>query len=287
MDPNNIHLPVTVVDTKTKRLFRLDRFLGKGTSGSVFECTVLETGLKHAIKVIGKEQLQNSEEVDEMWNEIKVHGSLKHTNICGFVDSFEDDENYYILMELCNNGSLQNRLNQNKRKGLDESEVKRIMMQLIQAVQFMHDKNIMHHDLKPDNIFLDQEGNVKLGDFGLAVQLASSDETLIYQAGTHLFMAPEMIEWKRHSFEADIWSLGVILYCLLTGKCPFRGVFQMLFQRIVKGEYKFPDTMSFDAKDLISSMLQADPADRPSLEEISCHEFFTGISSGVKRQRFE
>lgn len=196
--------------------------------------------------------------------EIKIHRSLKHKHICEYKHFFEDKNNCYILLELCHNQSMNELLK--RRKRLTEPEVKYYLSQLLQSVLFMHQQNVIHRDLKLGNLFLDKQLRIKVGDFGLASKLSASDEKRRTICGTPNYIAPEVIdgdkEKRGHSFEVDVWSMGVIFYTLLIGKPPYESKdVKSTYQRILRNEYSFPShiPISQDARDLIANMLQTRP----------------------------
>eukprot|EP00978_Attheya_sp_CCMP212_P007793 scaffold18143_cov49-Attheya_sp.AAC.2 len=163
----------------------------------------------------------------------------------------------------------------------------RARQKLIQAIRYMHENNVIHRDLKLGNLFLDKLVNIKVGDLGLATRLETSDEKRKTICGTPNYIAPEVIEGDKekrgHSFEVDIWSMGVIIFTCLVGKPPYESKdVKATYQRILANDYKFPSEVqiSHQAKDLISSMLQTNPGKRPTLDEITVHPFFT--KSGMK-----
>jgi len=169
-----------------------------------------------------------------------------------------------------------------RRKRLTEPEVKYYLSQILLSVQYMHKLNVIHRDLKLGNLFLDKQLRVKVGDFGLATKLSASDEKRKTICGTPNYIAPEVIEGDKekrgHSFEVDVWSMGVICYTLLVGKPPYESKdVKSTYQRILRNEYSFPShiPISEHARHLISSMLQTRPDQRPSLETIIDHPFFT------------
>ena len=172
-----------------------------------------------------------------------------------------------------------------RRKRLTEPETAYFMRQLLEATKYIHDQLVIHRDLKLGNLFLDKNMNIKVGDLGLATKLESADEIRKTICGTPNYIAPEVIQGDRatrgHSFQVDIWSMGVIMYTCLVGKPPYEAKdVKATYQRIMANAYSFPKNIpiSDDAKDLIVSMLQSKPADRPTLNQIAFHPFLNSHS---------
>lgn len=166
-------------------------------------------------------------------------------------------------------------------KRLSEPEAGYYLAQILDGVRYLHGRNIVHRDLKPGNLLLTDTLSVKIGDFGLAKQLTYKEEMLFLTVGTPNYVAPEILTPGEvgYSFPVDIWSMGCLLYKLLTGKCPFEtSSVETTYSRIRDGIFYFPDRvkMSDNAKDLIHHMLTKDPTQRITLEEIAQHAFFDG-----------
>ena len=208
-------------------------------------------------------------------SEIKIHRSINNVNVCHFKHFFEDSENVYILLELCQNQSLNELLK--RRKRLHELEVQCYTTQIISALKYLHSHRIIHRDLKLGNLFLNEKMEIKLGDFGLATKLDFDGEKKRTICGTPNYIAPEVLEGKSgHSYEVDIWSLGVIIYTLIIGKPPFETTdVKATYRRIRQNNYSFPETCSISdsARNLITLILNGDPRKRPNLQEIMNHEF--------------
>ena len=156
-----------------------------------------------------------------------------------------------------------------RRRRLTEPEAAYFMLQMIQAVQYMHGNFVIHRDLKLGNLFLDKNVSIKVGDFGLATRLETEDEKRQTICGTPNYIAPEVIQGSKeergHSFEVDVWSMGVILFTILVGKPPYEAKdVKSTYQRILANEYHFPShiRVSEESKDLITNMLQSNPTDR-------------------------
>ena len=219
-----------------------------------------------------KEIIKNKSSYDRIKNEIDIYEYLKHDNIVNQKEHFIYNDTQYLIFEFCENRDLSHLID--KRKKLKEIEVQYYITQLIQALIHLHDRNIVHRDLKLGNIFLTGKMELKLGDFGLAKKLSFRDEKISERVGTPAYMAPEILENMGYSLEVDIWSLGVIMYYLIIGKLPFNKPNQEDIKRV---SYTFPKKaiISRAAKNLIEQILVKDPKERPSLKQILRHDFFT------------
>ena len=217
-----------------------------------------------------KEIIKDKSSYDRIKNEIDIYEYLKHDNIVNQKEHFIYNDTQYLIFEFCENRDLSHLID--KRKKLKEIEVQYYITQLIQALIHLHDRNIVHRDLKLGNIFLTGKMELKLGDFGLAKKLSFRDEKISEMVGTPAYMAPEIFENMGYSLEVDIWSLGVIMYYIIIGKLPFNKQNQEDIKRV-----SFPKKaiISRAAKSLIEQILVKDPKERPSLKQILRHDFFT------------
>jgi len=262
-------------DVQTRKYFK-GRLLGKGGFAKCYEFTCSENKKIFAAKVVAKSGLVKSRAKQKLISEIKIHKSLHHPQIVAFEHYFEDTENVYILLEMCQNQTLNELLK--RRKRLTEIEVQCYIVQLIKALKYLHSHRVIHRDLKLGNLFLTEKMELKVGDFGLATKLDFEGERKRTVCGTPNYIAPEILDGKTgHSYEVDIWSLGVIIYTLIIGKPPFetRDV-KTTYKRIKMNAYTFPESaiISEAAKNLISQILVLDPAKRPTLDQILTHDFF-------------
>ncbi|TFY51546.1 hypothetical protein EVJ58_g10508, partial [Rhodofomes roseus] len=241
-------------------------------------------GGRVACKVVTKSSLKTKKAKTKLYAEIKIHRSLDHPNIVNFQECFEDDDNVYMTLELCHNGSLMDMLR--RRRRFTEPESRFFMVQLIGACQYMHTHQVIHRDLKLGNIFLDRNMNVKVGDFGLAALIENPGERKKTICGTPNYIAPEVLfdTANGHSFEVDTWSIGVILYTLVVGRPPFQTKdVKAIYKRIRDNEYDFPEdrAVSPQVRELVQLILTPDPQQRPTLHEIVDHAWFTsGIVPG-------
>ena len=252
------------------------KFLGKGGFAKCYEMKRVDNGRIFAAKVFDKKGLSNGRSKKKLINEIKIHKKLNNPNIVGFEKFFEDKDNVYILLELCSNQTLNELVKRRKRLG--ELEVQCYSLQIIRALKYIHNHRIIHRDLKLGNLFLTSKLELKLGDFGLAAKLEYDGQRRKTVCGTPNYVAPEILEKKNgHSYEVDIWSLGVVIYTMLFGTPPFDANDEKIICKKIKmNSYKFPDNIKVDpsAKKLISSLLNLDPSKRPSLDAIVDHDFF-------------
>jgi len=261
--------PSTIIQEKviedngnvTYKKYKKGKFLGKGGFAKVYEITDLETKITDAVKIVEKASLKKTKAKQKLMSEIKIHNSLHHDGIVKFKKYFEDKENVYIILELCPNSSLNDIVK--RRKRLTEPEVKFYFYQLIVASQYMHDNSIIHRDLKLGNLFCGNKMKLKIGDFGLATKVSFQGEKKRTICGTPNYIAPEVLSSKiGHSYEVDLWSIGVILYTMLVGRPPFEtSNVKTTYKRIKMNFYTFPDhiTISREAKDLVQQLLKKEP----------------------------
>jgi len=170
-------------------------------------------------------RVPGADERFKFFGELSVHKTMQHPNVVRFVEVFEDDDNIYMILELCHNKSLMDMLR--RRKRFTEPETRFFILQLLGALKYMHGKRVIHRDLKLGNIFLDANMNIKIGDFGLAALLVDENERKKTICGTPNYIAPEVLfdggkNGEGHSFEVDLWGVGVIMYAMLVGKPPFQ-----------------------------------------------------------------
>ena len=278
-DPNSAVVEEKIIkvtgDVQIRKYYK-GRLLGKGGFAKCYEFNCAENKKVFAGKVIAKSSLVKSRAKQKLISEIKIHKSLHHPQIVAFEHYFEDTENVYILLEICQNQTLNDLLK--RRKRLTELEVQCYIVQLIKALKYLHSHRVIHRDLKLGNLFLTDKMELKVGDFGLATKLDFEGERKRTVCGTPNYIAPEILDGKAgHSYEVDIWSLGVIIYTLIIGKPPFetRDV-KTTYKKIKMNAYSFPETaiISEAAKNLISQILVTDPSKRPSLDQILIHDFF-------------
>ena len=246
------------------------RLLGKGGFAKCYEATHVDTKEKLAVKVISKASLEKPKTRQKLKTEIKIHRSITHRHIVRFHKYFEDNRNVYIMMELCKGQTL---MEQSNRKGrFSEEETAYLLHQCLLSLKHMHAQGIIHRDLKLGNIMLSADNEVKVGDFGLAAKVDHIGEKRRTLCGTPNYIAPEILQNGHiHSFEVDVWTVGIIMYAMLCGKPPFQtSDVKTTYGRIKRCSYSFPPhvALSREAKGMIARILQVNPDARPSVQEL-------------------
>jgi len=268
-DDRKIEIPDIVIDPRNpcKKKFQRGKFLGRGGFAKCYELKNFSTGEVLAGKVIAKSQLKKSDQKEKICQEITIHRSLKHKHVVGFHDYFEDNNHIYIILEICNKRSLMEM--SKRRKVLTEPEIRYMVKQIALACDYLHDLKIIHRDLKLGNLFLNDNMEIKVGDFGLATKVQACGERKLTLCGTPNYIAPEVLLKKGHSYEVDIWSLGCIVYTLIVGKPPFEtNDLKDTYKRIRYNTYTFPPNINVEIQVFIQKMLQSNPTDRPTMKDV-------------------
>ncbi|KAF2296414.1 hypothetical protein P3X46_014468 [Hevea brasiliensis] len=245
------------------------RLLGQGNFAKVYYARNLKTGQSVAIKVIEKEKILKVGLIDQIKREISVMKLVKHPNVLQLYEVMASKTKIYFVIEYAKGGELFKKVAKGKLK---EDVARNYFLQLVSAVDFCHSRGVYHRDLKPENLLLDENGILKVSDFGLSalVESNSQDCLLHTTCGTPAYVAPEVISRKGYNgAKADIWSSGVILYVLLAGFLPFHDAnLIFLYRKITKAEYKCPDWFCPEVRKLVSKMLDPNPNTRISIAKI-------------------
>ncbi|XP_070566252.1 serine/threonine-protein kinase PLK1-like [Ptychodera flava] len=272
-DPRLKEIPDIVVDPTNNKRYMKGRFLGKGGFAKCYEMTDVDTQQIFACKIVPKALLVKPHQKDKMTMEIAIHRSLNHPHVVGFHGFFEDKDFVFVLLELCRRRSLMEL--HKRRKAVTEPETRYFMRQILLATVYIHKQKVIHRDLKLGNLFLNDQMDIKIGDFGLATRVDYDGERKKTLCGTPNYIAPEVLYKKGHSYEVDTWSIGCILYTLLVGKPPFETTcLKDTYARIKKNEYYIPSRISPQARFLIQKLLRSDPSERPTIQGILDDEFF-------------
>ncbi|KAG8014150.1 Serine/threonine-protein kinase PLK3 [Nibea albiflora] len=267
-------LAQVVTDSKTGRSYSKGKLLGKGGFARCYEMTDLTNNKMYAVKVIPQSRVSKPHQRDKITNEIELHKTLSHKHVVKFSHHFEDQENIYIFLELCSRKSLAHIWK--ARHTLTEPEVRYYLRQIISGLKYLHSRGILHRDLKLGNFFVNENMELRLGDFGLAAKLETVEQRKKTICGTPNYLAPEVLNRQGHGTESDVWSLGCVMYTLMCGNPPFETLdLKETYKCIKEVRYNLPSTLSPAAQKLITGILQKNPSDRFSLDQILNHEFFT------------
>uniref|UniRef100_A0A670XTK3 Serine/threonine-protein kinase PLK n=1 Tax=Pseudonaja textilis TaxID=8673 RepID=A0A670XTK3_PSETE len=274
-EPSRPAEPSRVIrDPVTGRSYSKGRLLGKGGFARCYEATDLSSNTTYAVKVIPHSRVAKPHQREKIINEIELHRDLHHKHIVKFSHHFEDADNIYIFLEHCSRKSLAHIWK--SRHTLLESEVRYYLKQIISALKYLHLKGILHRDLKLGNFFINDNMELKVGDFGLAARQEPADQRKKTICGTPNYLAPEVLLRQGHGPESDVWSLGCVMYTLLCGYPPFETSDLKETYRCIKYVvYTLPPFLSASAKNLLTGILKRNPEERFTLEEILDHEFFT------------
>ncbi|XP_029922166.1 MAP/microtubule affinity-regulating kinase 4 isoform X2 [Myripristis murdjan] len=246
--------------------YRLLKTIGKGNFAKVKLARHILTGREVAIKIIDKTQL-NPTSLQKLFREVRIMKSLNHPNIVQLFEVIETEKTLYLIMEYASGGEVFDYLVSHGR--MKEKEARAKFRQIVSAVHYCHQKNIVHRDLKAENLLLDADSNVKIADFGFSNEFTMGSKLDTF-CGSPPYAAPELFQGKKYDGpEVDIWSLGVILYTLVSGSLPFDGQnLKELRERVLRGKYRVPFYMSTDCEGILRRFLVLNPAKRCTLEQI-------------------
>jgi polo-like kinase 1 len=265
--------PSIIKDSANNVQYKRNAFLGKGAFGKCYQITDTMNGNVYAGKFVSKKVVQKHKMKEKLVQEISIHRTLNHKHVVAFYGFFEDEMYVYIVLELCQKRSMAELVK--RRKFITEPEVRYYLKQVLSAVQYLHEKNIIHRDLKLANLFINHEMNVKIGDFGLATQIENGEKKKTI-CGTPNYIAPEILEKTGHGHEVDVWSVGCIIFTLLVGKPPFETTtLEETYCRIRQCKYCIPMTLSTRATDVIKRILVKNPSARPTVNDLIQDPFFT------------
>lgn len=279
-EKSDVHADVTTPRSVGLDDFEVLKVVGQGAFGKVYQVMKIGTSEILAMKVMRKDKILEKDHAEYMNTERDVLTKIDHPFIVQLRYSFQTKYRLYLVLDFVNGGHLFFQLH---RQGLFREDLARIYTaEIVSAVSHLHSNGIMHRDLKPENILLDADGHVVLTDFGLAKQFDENTRSNSL-CGTIEYMAPEIVLGKGHDKAADWWSVGVLLYEMLTGKPPFvGGNRQKVQQKIIKDKIKLPAFLSSDAHSLLKGLLHKDSRKRLGCgssggDEIKSHKWFRCI----------
>ena len=270
-----------LVKTVKEENFKILKVIGRGSYGKVCLVEYLPRNEIYAMKSLKKDLLIQEEQVECTLLEKEIMETVDHPFICKLVFCFQTEDRINFVMPFIPGGELFEELK--RTKFFSEDRAKFYLAQIALAIQYLHDKGIIYRDLKPENVLIDENGYLKIADFGLSKKIENNELTYSF-CGTPEYLAPEVINEEGHDKNVDWWSLGIILYEMLFGIPPFYlKDLNKLYDLIKSGEPNFPKQypISKEAKDLIKKLLVKDVKKRfgynKGLEEIKNHPFFNGV----------
>ncbi|XP_065182870.1 serine/threonine-protein kinase MARK2-like isoform X1 [Sycon ciliatum] len=246
--------------------YKLLKTIGKGNFAKVKLARHLPTNKEVAIKIIDKTQL-NASSLQKMYREVRIMKMVDHPNIVKLFEVIDTETTLYLAMEYASGGEVFDYLVAHGR--MKEKEARAKFREIVSAVQYCHQKHVIHRDLKAENLLLDSNMHIKIADFGFSNEFTIGSKLDTF-CGSPPYAAPELFQGKKYDGpEVDIWSLGVILYTLVSGSLPFDGQnLKELRERVLRGKYRIPFYMSTDCENLLKRFLVLNPAKRSSLEVI-------------------
>uniref|UniRef100_A0A8C7CGV7 Peripheral plasma membrane protein CASK n=1 Tax=Oncorhynchus kisutch TaxID=8019 RepID=A0A8C7CGV7_ONCKI len=269
-------------DVLFEDVYELCEVIGKGPFSVVRRCINRDTGQQFAVKIVDVASFTSSPglSTEDLKREASICHMLKHPHIVELLETYSSDGMLYMVFEFMDTADLCFETVKRADAGFVYSEAvaSHYMRQILEALRYCHDNNVIHRDVKPHCVLLASKENsapVKLGGFGVAIQLGESGLVAGGRVGTPHFMAPEVVKREPYGKPVDVWGCGVILFILLSGCLPFYGTKERLFEAIIKGKYKMNPRqwshISESAKDLVRRMLMLDPAERITVYEALNH----------------
>lgn len=267
------------VPETTLQFYQIIKLLGRGSFGKVYLGLQRLTNRLVAIKCLEKCQFKDESKKRKIFAEINILKKLRdHPNIVTLLEVFENKKYVFFVTEYATNGDLLKYTKANEQ--LTENDAKYMFYQITMGLRYIHQQDIIHRDIKLDNILVDESNRCKICDFGVSKRI-DPNELIMDQCGTPAYIAPEIILDEGYKgFSADIWSLGVLLFSLLTGCMPFKSnTIEDLHKKILEGKYEFPENSrpTPEAIDLISKMIVLEPERRLTIEEVIRHNWVKSI----------
>ena len=252
--------------------------IGKGAFGEVWKVTHENSQKVYCIKILSKRDIFEQKLINQINKEISIMYNVNHPYSVKLVNHFEDNDKLYLIMELASNGNLYNLIQNTKKDKVKNLElIKKLIIQTIEIIKYLHSLNIIYRDIKPENLLLDKDYNIKLCDYGWATYITPGKYLTVY-CGTPEYVSPEMLKKYPYNEKVDIWALGVLIFELVFGYAPFASNFnEDRYNNIKAGKINWPNDLNNneynDIKDLIEKILKINPKERISLDEIENHSW--------------
>uniref|UniRef100_A0A0K0FV74 Polo kinase n=1 Tax=Strongyloides venezuelensis TaxID=75913 RepID=A0A0K0FV74_STRVS len=265
-------LPTSIVNYKTQREYNIEELIGECGFGRCYKLVRANNNKFYAGKIILKEYPYTRDHKRQIYQEARIHYHLNHPNIVRMYTYISDDSFYYLVLGFCGNNTL--RMYQKEKISCSVAETKYFVKEIAQGISYLHRNKIIHRDMKLNHIFLTDNMDVKIGDFGLATVVSYPGEKFTRTCGTPNYTSPEVLSGEGYSFGVDVWGLGCILYTLLIGKLHFDGDCKdRVLSKIVNGKIYFPVTLDFLSGWMIRQLLSFDPRRRPNIREVLGNEY--------------
>lgn len=257
--------------------FTIGKVIGKGSYGEVYLAKHRKDRKQYVMKKVDLSKASERER-KAAEQEAKLLSQLRHPNIVSYRESFQDESGFlYIIMNFCEGGDLYTKLKAQSKEGkvLEETQVVEWFVQIAMALQYMHERNVLHRDLKTQNIFLTKSKIIKVGDLGIARVLETSYDMATTMIGTPYYMSPELFSNKPYNHKSDVWALGCCLYEMCTLRHAFNAKdMSSLVYKILKGKIPpLPSNYSTDLRGIVQSMLELEPEKRPSASRLLRHTY--------------
>jgi len=279
--PSHTHLPAPAGSEEKKvglEDFLQLKVIGRGGFGRVLLVKKKDTGKYYAMKILKKAAIVARGEIDHTKTEKSVLSKIDHPFLAKLYWSFQTEEHLYFIMDFINGGELFHHLS--KEKKFQEDRARFYAAEIVSGMAYLHDHGIIYRDLKPENILLDKKGHVVMTDFGLSKEglLSPKDSTKTF-CGTPEYLAPEVVSGESYTKSIDWWSVGTLIFEMLTGLPPFYSQNEeQMYEKILKMDINYPSYLSAEVVDLIKKFLNRDPITRlQELEHIKQHPWFKTV----------
>eukprot|EP00347_Sterkiella_histriomuscorum_P011905 403370648 len=271
--------------TSSLKDFKIVKKIGEGAFSQVYRVIRINDNVEYALKQVKMAKLSDKEKQNAL-NEVRILASIQHPNVIAYKEAFFDEASstLCIVMEFADSGDLYQKILEHQKKGtkFSESEIWNITGSMTQGLKALHDKNILHRDLKCANVFLNRDGTAKMGDLNVSKVANKNGGLLLTQTGTPYYASPEVWKDQPYDYRSDIWSFGCVLYEMIALQPPFQAQnMDQLYKKVLSGQYPpIPSSYSKDLADFLGRLLQVIPQNRPSCDAMLSHPKLSGALKG-------